>query len=254
MTKFFNFHLTKGVKYIISINIVIFIITLGIKQINWFYIFGLVPTNFIHNFVLWQLVTYMFLHGGLWHLLINMLMLWFFGCDLESHWGSQRFLRYYFLTGIGAGLCSVLTSFNSFTPVVGASGAIFGILVAYAILFPDTIVLIFFVFPMKVKHAIFIFGTINLLGVLTNPGGDIAYLAHLGGGITGYLYFKVSIFYPVKKFYLNIRQKNIESKKLKDDQLDVRVDEILEKISKRGVNSLTYNERKILRQKSKLLN
>jgi membrane associated rhomboid family serine protease len=250
----YNHYITKIVKWLIIINILIFVFTIVFSHPGWFHIFGLVPISVIHHFTFWQLATYMFLHGGVMHLLINMLMLWFFGCNLERHWGSSKFLRYYFLTGIGAGIFSLLTSFNSPIPVIGASGAIFGILVAYAILFPETIVLIFFIFPMKIKHAVYIFGAVNLIGALTNPGGGVAYLAHIGGGLTGYLYFKRQKFLsPILKFYYTSKQKNKNKKEIKNQQMDIEIDEILEKISKYGMDSLTSKERKILKQKSKSL-
>ena len=115
------------------------------KNIAWYTIFGLVPAFVLSRFMLWQPVTYLFVHYGLWHLVVNMLMLWMFGAIIEEAWGSKRFLFYYFFTGIGAGICSIVFAFNSFSPVVGASGAIFGLLVAYAMMFPDSIILLFFI-------------------------------------------------------------------------------------------------------------
>src|SRR5579862_1724585 len=107
--------------------------------------FGLVPLAFTHGLRLWQPVTYIFLHGGLWHILLNMLFLWMFGVDLERTWGTHRFYQYFFLTGIGAACINVLAelvvhpggSGASFIPTIGASGAIYGILLANAVMFPD---------------------------------------------------------------------------------------------------------------------
>jgi len=150
---------------------------------SWFnHWFGLVPSGVIPGFRLWQPVTYLFLHGNLWHLLINMLMLWMFGRELELVWGKKRFLDYFFLCGIGAGLITILVKFiplfwghrPSDIPTIGASGAIFGILIANAILFPDRQIWLFplpIMIPMRpfvgVMAAIEFFSTLG-------SGGDNA--------------------------------------------------------------------------------
>ncbi|MCQ9208215.1 MAG: rhomboid family intramembrane serine protease, partial [Omnitrophica bacterium] len=202
-------------------------------------------------------VSYMFLHVGLWHLVMNMLMLWFFGPAIESAWGKRQFLFYYFFTGVGAGLCSFVMSFRSAVPVIGASGAIFGILVAYALMFPETVILLFFVFPMKIKHAVLLLAGMNLLGAFSSPGAGIAYFAHLGGGLFGYLYLrsewiKRQISYRMPgSFSLGRRRNKIDIKEATRSELDQKVDRVLDKISKHGIDSLTKKEREILELKSK---
>jgi len=184
-----------------------------------------------------------------------MLMLWFFGPGLESIWGSKRFLRFYFFTGIGAGLCSLVFSLNSLIPVVGASGAIFGILIAYAVMFPDSMVLMFFIFPMKMKYAVVFLVGINLLGAVSGSGSGIAYLAHLGGGLFGYWYLKSRL---LKDLLDNLSldstrawlsQKREEQKRRQEKDLSRKVDQILDKISKSGIDSLTNDEKDILKKK-----
>ena len=245
-------------KSLIFINVGVYFLINIFFGVRLFYLFGMVPQLIISKFMVWQLFTYMFLHAGLWHLAINMLMLWFFGPTLESIWGRQRFLRYYFFTGIGAGLCSFVFSLNSYTPVIGASGAIFGILVAYAVMFPDNMVLMFFILPMKMKHAIFFLAGINLFGAMSGSGSEIAYFAHLGGGLFGYWYLKSR---PLKDLLDNLSldklktwlsQKSEDQRRYQEQDLNRKVDEILDKISKSGMDSLTDAEKDVLKKKGKL--
>jgi len=242
-------------KRLIFINVGAYLLINIILGVKFFYLFGMVPKLIISKFMVWQLFTYMFVHAGLWHLAINMLMLWFFGPGLESIWGSKRFLRFYFFTGIGAGLCSLVFSLNSLIPVVGASGAIFGILIAYAVMFPDSMVLMFFIFPMKMKYAVVFLVGINLLGAVSGSGSGIAYLAHLGGGLFGYWYLKSRL---LKDLLDNLSldstrawlsQKREEQKRRQEKDLSRKVDQILDKISKSGIDSLTNDEKDILKKK-----
>ena len=153
-------------------------------------IFGLTPYLVAVKFFLWQLFTYLFLHGGLWHLLFNMLALWMFGSDLERRWGSRQFLRFYLITGMGAGLLSILVHPFSQNPTIGASGAVYGILMAYGMLFPDRLVYLYFLFPIKVKYFVAFLGAMAFLSAWSAPGGPIAHIAHLGGMIFGFLYLR----------------------------------------------------------------
>ncbi|MFA7676722.1 MAG: rhomboid family intramembrane serine protease, partial [Candidatus Omnitrophota bacterium] len=182
--------MTKGVKVLIISNVAVFILANILPGFSWARKFGLVPAVVFSHLRLWQLVTYMFLHIGLWHLILNMLMLWFFGPAIETAWGRQRFVSYYLFTGIVAGFCSFLVSPSSYIPVIGASGAIFGLLTAYAFMFPEATVVLFFIFPMRMRQAVFVLAGINLLGAISNSGAGIAYIAHLGGALAGYLYIK----------------------------------------------------------------
>ncbi|MBU1086559.1 MAG: rhomboid family intramembrane serine protease [Candidatus Omnitrophica bacterium] len=247
-----------AVNILIVINIAVFVIINLLRDISWMMYLGLVPSLVISRLMLWQLVSYLFVHAGLWHLVLNMLMLWMFGTVLEQSWGSKRFVIYYLFTGIGAGICSIVFAHNSAYPVVGASGAIFGLLVAFAIMFPESVILLFFIFPMKMRYAAMVLAGINLLGALSNPGSGVAYIAHLGGGLFGYLYFKnEAIRFVLSRFSISRWQESIKQKKQvkqKQEIVDInrRVDEILDKISMHGIDSLSKKEREILEKKSKL--
>ncbi|MDU1891920.1 MAG: rhomboid family intramembrane serine protease [Dysgonomonas sp.] len=136
-----------------------------------------------------QIITYMFLHGGLSHLFFNMFAVFMFGRTLETVWGPKRFLIYYMLTGIGAGLTQLLVCHltGSIYPTVGASGAVFGILVAFGMLFPNSeLFIIPFPFPIKAKWFVIGYGLIELgLGISNNVADNVAHFAHLGGLVTG---------------------------------------------------------------------
>ncbi|MBU3933167.1 MAG: rhomboid family intramembrane serine protease [Candidatus Omnitrophica bacterium] len=249
--------MTHTVKKLIIVNVVLFILIHLTPKFGWLTLFGLVPGSVFGRFHLWQLATYMFLHLGLWHLVVNMLMLWFFAPAIESSWGRRQFLFYYFFCGIGAGLCSWVTAFRSSIPVIGASGAIFGILVAYAMMFPETVILLFFIFPMKIRHAVLVLAGINLLGALSQPNAGIAYFAHLGGGLFGYLYLK-SEWLRRQLSYWNApasrpgrRRNKPANKQIAQKELDRQVDIVLDKVSRHGMDSLSGKERKILELKSK---
>ncbi len=152
-------------------------------------IFGLTPYLVLHKLFLWQLATYLFLHGGLFHLVFNMLALWMFGSELERHLGGRIFLRFYAVCGVGAGLLSVLAAPSSPVPTVGASGSIYGILAAYGMLFPNRIVYLY-IFPIRAKYLVMGLAAFAFLSALSQPGSPIAHVAHLGGMIFGFLFVK----------------------------------------------------------------
>jgi membrane associated rhomboid family serine protease len=156
--------------------------------------FALVPWDVVHRFAIWQLVTYMFLHSlqSIWHILFNMLTLWMFGAPIEETWGTKRFLQYYFACGVGAGICVVAANMlfgNPLQMVIGASGAIYGLLLAYGMLFPNQTVLMSFLFPIKAKYMVMIFGVIAFLSSF-NTGSPVSNLAHLGGMLVGFIFIK----------------------------------------------------------------
>jgi membrane associated rhomboid family serine protease len=185
-----------GVKWLIAANVVVYIIqvlfvdarVMGRTLLDFF---NLMPYAVLHG-AIWQLVTYMFLHGGIGHILFNMLALWMFGAAVEQTWGTRRFLQYYFICGVGAGVCVVVANLlfgNVHQPTIGASGAIYGVLLAFAMLFPEAEILIMFLFPVKAKYAVMIFGAIALMLSLQG-GGTVSNFAHLGGLLVGYIYFR----------------------------------------------------------------
>jgi membrane associated rhomboid family serine protease len=152
--------------------------------------FGLVPALVTQNYYLWQLVTYIFLHGGFFHILFNMFGLYMFGSELEMTWGTREFTKFFFICGIGAAITSVIASPHSPIPIIGASGAIFGLLLAYGVLFPDRIIYLYMVIPIPAKWFVVIFGAITFLSALSATQSGVAYVAHLGGMAVGFLYLK----------------------------------------------------------------
>src|SRR5581483_12457301 len=137
----------------------------------------LTPYLVTHGLALWQPATYLFLHAVFFHIIFNMLALWMFGSEIERTWGPRRFLFYYFLTGIGGGLTVVLVNPNSLVATLGAYGAIYGILLAYGLLFPDRLIFIWFILPLKAKYLVTIMGAIEFLSALQQPGDIVSHVA-----------------------------------------------------------------------------
>jgi len=186
--------LTRMVKYLVLVTSAAFLAT-NIPEILFGWTFpttwlALRPLDVTHYFLLWEPVTYLFLHASLWHIFFNMLALWMFGSDLEKAWGGRRFLQYYLLTGVGAGLFSVLLQPSSRVPTVGCSGAIFGVLLAYGVLFTNSQILLMFLVPIAAKWFVVIFGVIEFYLSLAEPGSSVSHVAHLGGMLVGYLYLR----------------------------------------------------------------
>ena len=191
---FFGGPATRTVKSLIIINIAVFVSQLlfrylfGSRLLEE--VFGLSPWSITYKHTLWQFVSYMFLHGGIGHIFFNMLTLYMFGNELVRYWGPRRFLVYYFVTGIGAGLCSWIVATSSFSIVIGASGAIYGLLLAYGLTYPNRIVYLNFLFPIKVKWLVIVMGVVAFLSSITGSDPGVASIAHLGGMIVGYLFLK----------------------------------------------------------------
>ena len=191
-------------KALIAANVVMFLVTAFVRTVVP--ALGLVPELVLHKFWVWQLATYMFLQGGIFHIVFNMLALWMFGAELERIWGTRDFLKFYFVTGIGAGALTVLFSTLPFSfaqqvqhsIVIGASGAIYGLLLAYALYFPDRPIYMYFVFPIPAKVFVAIMGAIAFFSSLSETGGT-ANATHLGGLIVGYLYLKGTRIHPLSE-------------------------------------------------------
>jgi membrane associated rhomboid family serine protease len=156
---------TGVIKKLCIVTSVIFLLTyLPAQFANWqvpYLLFGLTPFDVTHHFWVWQLATYLFLHGGWMHIIFNLFALWMFGYDLEQAWGPRRFLFYFFLTGIGAGVLSVLLQPSSFVSTIGNSGAVYGILLAFGMLFPNRPIFLWFVIPIKAKWFVLVMGLIE---------------------------------------------------------------------------------------------
>ncbi|MEE8257006.1 MAG: rhomboid family intramembrane serine protease [Acidobacteriota bacterium] len=213
----FGPELTPVVKKLIIVNVAVFVVdfllTRSVFELNsgisWFaQYFGLSPYDVTHSLHFWQVGTYLFLHdiNGFMHILFNMFALWMFGSDLEKSWGSEKFLFYYFLTGIGAGICVVLVDPSSPIPTVGASGAIFGILLAFGLLFPDRPILVALLIPVKAKYFVMIIGGITFLSLMGSPGSGISHIAHAGGMIFGYLYLRRGTLFRTRLRYHEWRE------------------------------------------------
>ena len=188
---------------LLVVNIAFYLISLLVPRMVVY--LALTPILVIRAKAYWQIVTYMFLHGGTMHILFNMLALFLFGTQLERRLGSTEFLLYYFITGIGAGLATLVVNWYSgmgMVPVVGASGAIYGLLLAYATLFPDSRLYIFGFFPLRAPVAVLLFAGLNLFSLLSNTGTGVAHLTHLAGFVFGYFYFQARMgINPFKVFF-----------------------------------------------------
>jgi len=224
--------LTPAIKWLLIVNTGVFLIQTLTRVLigpdayaTQIRLFGLVPFFVTHGFFVWQPFTYLFLHGGLFHLLVNMFVLWMFGGDIERAWGRRRFLNYYFLTGVGAGVVNVLvktlmdlgTSAGaaglrpSEIPTIGASGAIYGILMAAALLFPDRqIWLIPFPITLPMRVYVFVIGLIAFFGALGEGGDGVSHVTHLSGMLVGYLYLRRGSFlYRMRNRYSDWRRQRL---------------------------------------------
>jgi membrane associated rhomboid family serine protease len=184
---------TPAVKAIIWANIALFVVSLFYRDIALY--LGLIPQAVVEHGWIWQPATYMFLHANAMHILFNMLGVWMFGIELERMWGTNFFARFYAITGVGAGLTAVAASFlpvealqATYTSItIGASGALYGLLMAFALHFPDRPILMFLLFPIPAKYFVMILGA---LAFMVAPGSQVSNAAHLGGLLWGYLYLK----------------------------------------------------------------
>ncbi|MBN1423552.1 rhomboid family intramembrane serine protease [Candidatus Fermentibacteria bacterium] len=230
---------------------------------RWDGVFGLVPAMVVSGGALWQLVTYALQHAGPMHLLWNMLVLWMFGTEIEIMWGSGRLVAYYVTCAFGAAVGTVLMSPSSQTVTVGASGAIFGILLAFAVLFPERRVAFMLIFPMKAKYFMIVLAGLQLVLFAEGQGG-VAYVAHLAGLFTGAIWLAVAYRRVLfagprhRKWPVRPRLSVVPSPRDPGARGGVgaepgEVDRILDKISDIGISSLTDRERSILEQASKVL-
>lgn len=215
----YNPMLPPGVKWLLISNFILFVVyffAVPLGFARYFEPFWLSPRWVIQWFVLWQFGSYLFLHDptGFQHILFNMLSLWMFGKDLENLWGTRKFLQYYFLCGVGAGFCVIVGNllFGSMdSRTIGASGAIYGLLLAFGMLFPDATVLFSFLFPIKAKYFVMIIGAITFMLTFRSTGDGVSHVAHLGGMIFGYVYLKTkflqgNLLGPIGKSWRNWRQ------------------------------------------------
>ena len=234
---------------IIVANLVVFFIQ-G-TSLTFTNLFALTPSLVVGKLYVWQLVTYMFLHGNFTHIFFNMLMLWLFGSTVESVWGGRNFLRYYIFCGVGGALASLVFNYNSH--IVGASGAIFGLYIAYAMMFPDNRIYLYFLFPVKAKYLIAGLAVIQVMQGISGPSG-IADFAHLGGMAAGLVFFRTDLIRRIR-FNLGARrqwkQHTSENRREEPAGESDNIDSILDKISAKGYDHLTTTEKRILENYSR---
>ncbi|WP_246481549.1 rhomboid family intramembrane serine protease [Natronogracilivirga saccharolytica] len=180
-----------AIKHLLIINLLVFLALMTPGLANYVFGLGALWPLGHPNFMPWQFVSYMFLHGGFGHILFNLFALWMFGQSIENLWGTRRFVIYYFVTGVGAALLHMAVTAAD-VPMVGASGAVYGILLAFAMMFPNRpIMLIFLPIPIKAKYFVMIFGALELFNGVANLQTGIAHFAHLGGMVVGYLLIRL---------------------------------------------------------------
>lgn len=255
--------LTPTIKILLVANVSVYLLQfmLGESSVGaWFdHFFGLVPSKALTGLHVWQFGSYMFLHENFMHIFWNMFILWMFGSELDALWGRRGFLQYYFVTGVGAGLVYVLLMpqlepVTAYIPLIGASGACFGLLMAYGLLFPERRVMLWFLIPVKVKWFVLGIGLFELMSIWR--ADNVGHLAHLGGLLFGYIYLRGG-----KKWLDGLRRSRrkrkaggrfhvLDDEPESDPVAQADVDRILEKISREGLNSLTPGEQDILRRAS----
>jgi len=246
----FSGHWARGiVTKLIIINIAVFILEILLSRTNFIVMFGLSPRLVVTRGFVWQLVTYMFLHVGFWHLILNMFIIWMFGSQLEAVWGGERFLRYYIICGLGGALFSFIFAFNAL--VIGASGAGYGILLAYAVLFPYNQIYVWGIFPVRARTLVIVLAAIEFLSGISGADG-IAHFGHLGGMAAGLLYMRTDhrawrFWGRLKRMFdgLPIRIRMGDDEEETDADAD-KIDSILDKLSEKGYENLTETERRIL--------
>jgi len=247
--------LSPVIKYLIIINGIVFVLQM-LASYPLAKTFGLTPALFFKEFpnYLFQPISYMFLHGGFFHIFFNMFALWMFGTEIELRWGSKSFTKFYFLCGLGGAMLSLVFNYTLSIPIVGASGAIYGVLAAYWLLFPNRYLLVFFMFPMRVRWAIPMFAVLNFIAA----GPNVAHLAHLGGALVGFAYLKLDWRFSIigdrlKSLRRKRKTAKLEKNRQKAEDIMKRVDSILDKINAVGIENISKEERKFLEDASQIL-
>lgn len=272
------------VKNLLILNCIFFIATIASEKVLHIDLVQYLGLHYIgaSDFRPYQFVTYMFMHGSFSHLFFNMFALWMFGNTIENAWGSKRFLIFYFVCGIGAGLVQELvqyiqfvTTLQEYTNVrisayqtipmsqylnmmttVGASGAVYGILLAFGMTWPNSRIYIYFAIPIKAKWFVIIYGVIELLSGLSNSD-NVAHFAHLGGmlfGLALILYWRRvdgGGNFRIRRNKNFRRPKTDEEYNMEQADNQRKTDAILDKISKYGYDSLTKEEKEFLFKQSK---
>jgi len=253
-----HFLVTPWVKRLLVANAVVFVVSLVAGRGVVADLLGFSPGNLLYR--PWGMLTYMFVHWNLWHLLMNLLVVFFFGPPLESRWGSELFVKFYFVCGLGG----VLLSF-AFTAarIVGASAACYGLMLAFAMTWPNAPIHIFGIVPVKAKWVVGFLAVLSLGSAVgpDRPGDNLAHMAHLGGLVAGFLFLKSGWMEPrgreskhsrtTSRFGEALERRRTDRRAARErDELDA-VDAVLDKISAHGIQSLTEAERDILDRMSR---
>ncbi|HSG81753.1 MAG TPA: rhomboid family intramembrane serine protease [Gemmatimonadota bacterium] len=259
----FGYRLTPWVKRLIIANTVVYVLMLVGEQTGW------LPSLTVYEYLgfnvsevykePWTIITYMFVHGGFFHVFFNMLMLFFFGPPLEERWGGREFIKYYLVCGAGGALFTLI--FGGGT-IIGASGAIYGVMLAYALNWPDALIWIYAIFPVKAKYVVMFLGAISFVSVFGSQRDGIAHFAHLGGLVVGYIYLKKGWQVGPHWERLNKRlrrrklsvisggangdSRRAQSRADEEARMLEVVDQLLDKIAAQGIDSLTAEERRFL--------
>jgi membrane associated rhomboid family serine protease len=259
----FGFSLTPWVKYLLIANAVVYLVLLAIPwglALNWL---AFEPARSLIR--PWTAVTYMFVHAGFFHLFFNMLILFFFGPPLEGMWGGREFLKFYLVCGLGAAALSYFFAFNA--PIVGASGAIYGVMIAFAMNWPNMHIYIWGILPVKAKWMVAFLTAASILALVGGTRDGVAHWAHLGGFATGFIYLKFNDQLTSQvgqlKTLVSRRKKQVEKEvrtaesagrrapKRDEDRVLDEVDRVLDKISTSGLQSLSEEELRLLDDVSK---
>jgi membrane associated rhomboid family serine protease len=253
--------LPRAIKILLFANLGVFLLdylTGGRYFREWF---ALDPNKVLGEFQIWRLGTYLFVHDlrpPFFHILLNMLILWMFGTALVETLGERKFYWFYISTGVFSGICTIIfySITGSNTTVIGASGALFGLMVAFAMFFPTQQFLILFLFPVQARYAVLIIGAVELLSI-TKGGDEIAHITHLGGAVFAFAYFKLEG--RGAEFLDSLRNRKVEqvrrqTRKTQEEsaQTMIDIDPILKKISQTGMGSLTKEEKEKLEKASEL--
>lgn len=213
-------------------------------------VFGLRPATVIERGWVWQPLTYLFLHAGLFHLILNMFVLWMFGAEIERLWGTEPFLKYYVVCGLGAAAFLFVFNWGNYT--IGASGAVLGVLLAFGMLFPERYIYLWFLIPVKAKWLVVGIAALEVLYLVAGSSGGIANAAHLGGMAAGWIWLKRPGFGGGGLGRLASRWRRRKLKVIeggraaRDPETEAEIDRILDKISRHGLGSLTPEEERIL--------
>lgn len=258
---FGGYNLTPWVKKLLIINGAVFLATWAMPWLIGYLAFQ--PSAILVR--PWTLLTYMFTHGGFWHIFFNLLALFFFGPPIEERWGSKEFIKYYMIAGLGGAAFSFLFAFNS--PVVGASAAVYGVMLAFAMMWPDVPIYIWGIFPVKAKWLVVALAVLSFMSAFGGSSDGVAHFAHLGGFAAGFLYLKLdnTTGNPLQKMRKLVTRRKFKvvpgasaakteppkPRRRDDDRVLDEVDRVLDKISTQGMASLTPEERKLLDEVSR---